>query len=57
MLMFNVIVIYYSGKGVFTREFIAPSTFVVEYRGKLLQSEGLDDPNNNFLFDFIWHGT
>ncbi|KAJ4923315.1 hypothetical protein JOQ06_016437 [Pogonophryne albipinna] len=43
-------------RGVFTREYIAPSTFVVEYRGILGVSEDLDVKNNIFLFDFNWSG-
>ncbi|XP_033990033.1 uncharacterized protein LOC117485559 [Trematomus bernacchii] len=46
----------FKGRGVFTREYIALSTFVVEYRGILGASEDLDVKNNIFLFDFIWSG-
>ncbi|KAL3045393.1 hypothetical protein OYC64_013628 [Pagothenia borchgrevinki] len=46
----------FKGRGIFTREYIPPSTFVVEYRGILGVSEDLDVKNNIFLFDFIWSG-
>ncbi|XP_062419595.1 uncharacterized protein LOC134132279 isoform X3 [Pungitius pungitius] len=47
----------FKGRGVFTLDYIAPSTFVMEYRGTLSQCAGLDAANNPFVFDFIWNGT
>ncbi|XP_030294982.1 uncharacterized protein LOC115594830 isoform X4 [Sparus aurata] len=46
----------YKGRGVFTREYIEPKSFVVEYRGVVSQSEGADDKNNKYVFDFMWNG-
>ncbi|XP_054865957.1 uncharacterized protein LOC118470098 isoform X2 [Amphiprion ocellaris] len=46
----------FKGRGVFTQEYIAPQSFVVEYRGILSPSKGLDDKNNHYLFDFMWNG-
>ncbi|TKS89075.1 Zinc finger MYM-type protein 4 [Collichthys lucidus] len=49
------------GRGVFTRESIEPSTFVVEYRGKLLLNKESGkskhgDTLKNYLYDFSWDG-
>ncbi|XP_041849327.1 uncharacterized protein LOC121645082 [Melanotaenia boesemani] len=46
----------YKGTGVFTREHIEPKSFVVEYRGVFSRSEGADDKNNKYVFDFMWNG-
>lgn len=40
----------------FTREYIEPKSFVVEYRGVFSLSEGADDKNNKYVFDFMWNG-
>ncbi|XP_041811390.1 uncharacterized protein LOC121619625 isoform X2 [Chelmon rostratus] len=50
------------GRGVFTRESIEPSTFVVELRGNISSRRGTrrkkcGDTLNNYLFDFSWNGT
>lgn len=47
---------FFSGRGVFTQEYIEAKSFVVEYRGVLCQSKGINDKNNNYLFDFKWNG-
>ncbi|TMS18608.1 Zinc finger MYM-type protein 4 [Larimichthys crocea] len=49
------------GRGVFTRESIEPSTFVVEYRGNLLLNKESvkskhGDTLKNYLYDFSWDG-
>lgn len=54
-LMF-IFTFFSSGRGVFTREYIEPKSFVVEYRGVVSQSEGADDKNNKYVFDFMWNG-
>ncbi|KAG7219912.1 hypothetical protein INR49_018741 [Caranx melampygus] len=43
----------YKGRGVFTKEYIEPKTFVVEYRGVLSLSDASDD---KYIFDFMWNG-
>ncbi|KAM4549543.1 uncharacterized protein V3H82_018798 [Fundulus diaphanus] len=49
-------------KGVFANESIEPSSFVVEFRGKICarqessETEG-GDSLNNYVFDFSWKGT
>ncbi|MED6284205.1 hypothetical protein CHARACLAT_016922, partial [Characodon lateralis] len=50
------------GRGVFTSESIAPSTFVVEFRGSLCTRQGSSeeecgDSLNNYVFDFSWKGS
>ncbi|XP_044027833.1 uncharacterized protein LOC122864451 isoform X2 [Siniperca chuatsi] len=52
------------GRGVFTHESIEPSTFVVEYRGKISAISHQETRRkkcgytlNNYLFDFSWNGT
>ncbi|XP_039978355.1 LOW QUALITY PROTEIN: uncharacterized protein LOC120786776 [Xiphias gladius] len=52
----------FKGRGVFTRESIEPSTFVVEYRGNVFtqketQKNKCRDTLNKYLFDFTWNGT
>lgn len=49
-------------RGVFTRKAIAPSTFVVEYRGRTFPDKDkkpekkCGDTLKNFLFEFSWKG-
>ncbi|XP_047460236.1 uncharacterized protein LOC125019481 [Mugil cephalus] len=48
------------GKGVFTRQSIEPSTFVVEYRGNILTHKEMQkcgDTSDEIMFDFRWKGT
>ncbi|XP_067468322.1 uncharacterized protein [Thunnus thynnus] len=50
------------GRGVFTSESIAPSTFVVEYRGNIFphtetRKKKCGDTLNSYFFDFSWNGT
>nr|XP_020474167.1 uncharacterized protein LOC109970738 [Monopterus albus] len=52
----------FKGRGVFTHESIEPSSFVVEYRGKIFANKETDknkceDRLNNYLFNFSWNGT
>lgn len=44
-----------SGRGVFAKEYIEPKSFVVEYRG-VLSSDGAEDKDCKYSFDFIWNG-
>ncbi|KAM4725561.1 uncharacterized protein FYW61_013665 isoform 2-T3 [Anableps anableps] len=50
------------GRGVFTNEFIEPSTFVVEFRGSISTRQECSEKQtgdllNNYVFDFSWKGT
>ncbi|XP_036948803.1 uncharacterized protein LOC119016720 isoform X3 [Acanthopagrus latus] len=52
----------FKGRGVFTHKAIAPSTFVVEYRGRIFPvkdtrpEKKCSDTLKNFLFEFSWKG-
>ncbi|MED6289138.1 hypothetical protein CHARACLAT_033227 [Characodon lateralis] len=51
----------FKGRGVFTNKTIKPTTFVVEYRGKIFSrgigsEERRGDSLNGFLFEFSWKG-
>ncbi|TNN51936.1 Histone-lysine N-methyltransferase pr-set7 [Liparis tanakae] len=51
----------YKGRGVFTRESIEASAFVVEYQGKIFSPKDTrrkkyGDTLNDYLFDFSWNG-
>ncbi|XP_029022710.1 histone-lysine N-methyltransferase NSD3-like isoform X2 [Betta splendens] len=53
----------FKGRGVFTQQAIEPSTFVVEYRGKISRLKTRksrrkhEDTLNNYLYEFYWKGT
>ncbi|XP_049890842.1 uncharacterized protein LOC126384039 isoform X1 [Epinephelus moara] len=51
----------FKGRGVFTHKGIEPSTFVVEYRGKISSRKDktpkCGDTLNNYLFEFPWIGA
>ncbi|XP_040928788.1 uncharacterized protein LOC114865608 isoform X2 [Betta splendens] len=53
----------FKGRGVFTQQAIEPSTFVVEYRGKISHLKTRksrrkhEDTLNNYLYEFSWKGT
>lgn len=50
----------FPGRGVFTRENIKPSAFVVEYRGKIFSQGPISEKGQNTLKGFIlkypWKG-
>ncbi|XP_029976872.1 histone-lysine N-methyltransferase set-1-like [Salarias fasciatus] len=52
----------FKGSGVFTRKTIEPSTFVIEYRGKISEIDARSvriggDTFHGFLHKFSWHGS